>query len=417
MSPLNNMKRGAGMIATVLCALALWNCGSDERESSPVSMDEARMASVSLRLAHMEVPLTDSLVVECTGADTLHLKLGAKETGFNLDLFPHDHWKFQAKLYANGALMQKGEVETKLSAGEVANISIPMHAVVGFVYVEIPLGFGNPAGIASGTLRLQSTENTFEYPMTIAGSTAVFSSEMLPLGADYAFTLTLRDSTGKAIYSIEDTVRIDENTPVPELQINSLRAKISVSVQVSDGVEMIFPLELPAMRRAPAEGDLVISEFLVNPAKNDSTAFDFVEIYNGSNDSLVIENCAIGKSTAPKESAGIESLVLPPREALVLGNDSNPNTPEEYRHTENWPPFLKSNSSTGASIVLHCDGDVMDSIYYGKVDSLHLSTIPLNGSTSTTKSTHLNIGAWDDRENPESWCLGAPTPGVATFCE
>lgn len=415
MSP--EIKKKTSALAVALCALALCNCGSDDRESSPVGSVEAKTASVALRLSHMEVPLTDSLVVDCYGADTLHMKLGPKDAGFNLDVFPHDHWKFSAKLYANGALMQKGEVETALSAGEVANISIPMHAVVGFVYVEIPLGFGNPAGIASGSLKLQSESDTFEYPMTIAGSTAVFTSDMLPLGVDYAFSLTLRDAAGNAIYSIEDSVHIDENTPVPELQINSLRAKISVSLQLSDGVEMVFPLELPAARRAPAEGDLVISEFLVNPVKSDSTAFDFVEIYNGSNDTLEITGCSIGKSTLPKESALIESLVLPPREALVLGNDTNPNTPEEYRHTENMPTFLKSAGSMAASIVLHCDGEIMDSVYYGKVDSLHLSAVPLNNSSSTTRSSHLNIGAWDDRENPENWCLGMPSPGVATFCE
>ena len=81
------------------------------------------------------------------------------------------------------------------------------------------------------------------------------------------------------------------------------------------------------------------------------------------------------------------------------------------------PTFLKSAGSTGASIVLHCDGVVMDSVYYGKLDSLHLSAVPLNTSTATSKSSHLNIGAWDDRENPENWCLDAPTPGIATFCE
>ncbi|OWV00123.1 lamin tail domain-containing protein [Fibrobacter sp. UWR2] len=410
-------KKKAKALAVAMCALALCHCGSDDRENSPVGTADTKTASVALRLSHTAVPLTDSIVVDCYGADTLHMKLGAKETGFNLDLFPHDHWKFVAKLYANGSLMQKGEVETKLSAGEIANVSIPMHAVVGFIYVEIPLGFGNPTGITSGLLRLQSESDTFEYPMAIEGSTAVFTSDMLPLGVDYAFTLTLRDAAGNAIYSIEDSVHIDENTPVPELQINSLRAKISVSLQLSDGVEMVFPLELPAARRAPAEGDMVISEFLVNPVKSDSTAFDFVEIYNGSNDTLEITGCSIGKSTLPKESAIIESLVLPPREALVLGNDTNPNTPEEYRHTENMPTFLKSNGSTAASIVLHCDGEIMDSVYYGKVDSLHLSAAPLNNSSSTTRSSHLNIGAWDDRENPENWCLGTPTPGIATFCD
>ena len=202
-------KKKAKALAVAMCALALCHCGSDDRENSPVGTADTKTASVALRLSHTAVPLTDSIVVDCYGADTLHMKLGAKETGFNQDLFPHDHWKFVAKLYANGSLMQKGEVETKLSAGEIANVSIPMHAVVGFIYVEIPLGFGNPTGITSGSLRLQSESDTFEYPMAIEGSTAVFTSDMLPLGVDYAFTLTLRDAAGNAIYSIEDSVHID----------------------------------------------------------------------------------------------------------------------------------------------------------------------------------------------------------------
>ena len=164
-------------------------------------------------------------------------------------------------------------------------------------------------------------------------------------------------------------------------------------------------------------GDLVISEFLVNPVKSDSTQFDFIEIYNGSNDTIDVENCFIGKSTNSKESAAIEPLSILPREVLVLGNDTNPNTPEEYRHTELMPTFTKSNSSTAAAIVLHCDGEIIDSVYYGKLDSLHLSAVPLNGSTSTTKSSQFDLSGWDDRENPENWCLGTPTPGVASFCE
>jgi hypothetical protein len=244
----------------------------------------------------------DSIVVECIGADSLHLTAGAKDARFDLDLFPHDHWKFRARLYANGALMQKGEVEMKLEAGTTVDISIPMHALVGFVYVEIPLGFGNPAGVASGTLTLASAQGTFTYPMETDGPNATFRSEMIPLGYDYAVTLSLMDSAGVAMYSISDTIRIDENSPVPELAINSLRAKTKIALQIADDVELQIPLTLPATRRKVKEGDLVISEFLVN-SKNDSSAYDFIEVYNGSNDTLLIEDCFIGKTSALKESA------------------------------------------------------------------------------------------------------------------
>ncbi len=411
MSPTKMIKKAVGTLAMAMCAVPFWNCGSNSPEDTPTGSLEAKTASVALRLTHADVPLMDSIVVECIGADSLHLTAGAKDARFDLDLFPHEHWKFRARLYANGALMQKGEVEMKLEAGTTVDISIPMHALVGFVYVEIPLGFGNPAGVASGTLTLASTQGTFTYPMETDGQNATFRSEMIPLGYDYAVTLSLMDSAGVAIYSISDTIRIDENSPVPELAINSLRAKTKIALQVADDVELQIPLALPATRRKVKEGDLVISEFLVN-SKNDSTAYDFIEVYNGSNDTLLIEDCFIGKTSALKESAAIRPVELPPRMALAIGSDSSEVVPEEFRLVDKMPQFNKSNSSTASSVVFHCDGEVLDSVYYGKVDSLHLAAVPLNSSSAAVpRSSQLNIGAWDDRENPENWNLGNPTPG------
>ena len=137
-----------------------------------------------------------------------------------------------------------------------------------------------------------------------------------------------------------------------------------------------------------------------------------MEVYNGSNDTLLIGDCFIGKTSALKESSAIRPVELPPRRALAIGSDSSEAVPEEFRLVEKMPQFNKSNSSSAASIVFHCDGDVLDSVYYGKVDSLHLTAVPLNSSsTATVRSSQLNIGAWDDRENPENWSLGNPTPG------
>lgn len=411
MSPTKMIKKAVCTLAMALCAVPFWNCGSESSEGAPTGSLEGKTASVALRVTHVKVPLMDSIVVECIGADSLRLTAGAKDARFDLDLFPHDHWKFRAMLYANGALMQKGEVEMKLVAGSTVDVSIPMHALVGFVYVEVPLGFGNPAGIASGTLTLASSQATFTYPMETSGLNATFRSEMLALGLDYAVTLSLRDSSGVEIYSMEDTLHIDENTPVPEFSINSLRSKTKIALQVADDVELQIPLTLPATRRTAKEGDVVISEFLVN-SKNDSTAYDFIEVYNGSNDTLLIEDCFIGKTSALKESAAIRTVELPPRKALAIGSDSSEVVPEEFRLVEKMPQFNKSNSSTASSIVFHCDGDVLDSVYYGKLDSLHLTAVPLNSSSAAVpRSSQLNIGAWDDRENPENWSLETPTPG------
>jgi hypothetical protein len=98
--------------------------------------------------------------------------------------------------------------------------------------------------------------------------------------------------------------------------------------------------------------------------------------------------------------------------AIAIGSDSSEVVPEEFRLVDKMPQFNKSNSSTASSVVFHCDGEVLDSVYYGKVDSLHLAAVPLNSSSAAVpRSSQLNIGAWDDRENPENWSLGAPSPG------
>lgn len=417
MLPIQKRHSAARAAAIGLCALSLWNCGESGDEPSKVSFSESEMARVALTVAHTEAPLVDSLVVDCIGADTLHIKKSPKETDFDLDLFPSDHWVFRAKLYANGALMQSGEIEVKIEAGTTVALSIPMHAIAGFVYAEIPLGFGNPAGVASGTLEISSEDDDYVFPMSVDGSNAIFKSDMLPLGKNYGIRISLKDSTGVDIYSAEDSFFLDESSPVPELSISSLRAKLNISIQMASEVQIDLPLTLPASKRNPRVGDVVISEFLVNPSKGDSDMFDYIEIYNGSNDTLTLANCSIGKTTNPKESAAIEAIALPPRELLVLGNDTNPNTPTEHRHTELMPTFTKSNQSTAASIVLACGDMVMDSVYYGKTDSLHLSAVPLNSNTNVSKSTQLNIGAWDDRENPENWCVGTPTPNSLSFCD
>lgn len=399
-----------------ICALAIWNCGGDASSGKPEEPIEASMANVMLQMNYVESPLIDSLVLDGFGADTIHLVGNPDAPFFDMDLFPSDHWVFEAKLYANGSLMQTGEIVAKLEAGTKVDLQIQLHALAGFVYVEIPLGFGNPAGIAAGSLLLDDGTDSFSYPMEIVGTTAIFKSDALALNKEYSIELSLQDSSGTTIYNMESSFFLDETTPVPQLQIKSLRSKVSFEITPATIVNKEIELTLPAIKRVPKAGDIIISEFLVNPTKSDSTAFDFIELYNGTNDTLDLNNCLIGKTTNVKESALIEAMILPPRQLLVLGNDTNPNTPEEYKHTELMPTFTKSNQSSAASIVFACNDVVMDSVYYGKLDSLHLSAVPLNSNNNASKSSQLNIDAWNDQDNPENWCVGSPTPGALSFC-
>jgi hypothetical protein len=216
-----------------LCSFALLNCGGSESSPSSTATLHAGTTAVTMQLEFPETPLVDSLVVDCRGADTLHYSVDPGKPYLELDLFPYESWKFSAKLYANGHLMQQGEATAKLEAGTPIDITIKMHALSGFVHVEIPLGLGNPAGIASGLMRIAGPDSTVTYPMQVSGSTAVFTSAMLPLGVEYTLTLTMQDSSGADIYSATETFTLSETAPVPALQIKSLRSQVGLAIELA----------------------------------------------------------------------------------------------------------------------------------------------------------------------------------------
>ena len=400
--------------ATTLTALALWNCSEDSHASdSDHAILLGETANVAFQLDYAETPLLDSIVLDCYGTDTIHLVHSAENNSFNLDLFPGEDWIFNAKLYANGTLMQQGEVTTSLEAGSAVNLKIPMHALIGFVYVKVPIGFGNPAGIKKGEMKLTSKGESFTFPMEFESDYVTFTSDELKLDREYHITISMEDKNGKAIFSLEDDFMLDENTPVPSFQIESLRSKIALAIDLAKDVNLQVSLTLPAMKRAPAVDDIVISEFFIWTSTKDTTQYSFVELYNGSTDTLILDKCTIGKTSNVSGSAEFETVSLPPNEILVVGNRNKANTAGIYKSVENMPAFVKN----AGSLVLQCNGAVIDSLYYGKADSIHVSPLPV-GTTSPTapKSLQLNIGFWDKRAEPDSWCTDTPTPGMISAC-
>ena len=400
--------------ATILAALSLWNCGNDTHaDATTPSISVTGTANVALSLDYTETPLLDSLVLDCYGTDTLHLVHSIEKKSFNLDLFPGDEWVFNAKLYANGALMQEGEVTTSLEAGSAVNLQIPLHALVGFVYVKIPIGFGNPAGITKGDMTLTSNGETFTYPMVFDSEYVTFTSDDLKLDREYHISITMQDESGKTIFSMEDNFTLDESSPIPNFQIESLRSKIALAIEVAKDVNLQVSLKLPAMKRAPAANDIIVSEFFFISNTKDSSQYNFVEFYNGSTDTLVLDKCLFGKTSNVSGAAEIETLELPPNEVLVVGDHETADIAGIYKYTETMPTFGKSSGT----LVLQCNGTVLDSLYYGKADSLHVNPLPIGSSSAAVRiSTQLNVGLWNKRTEGDSWCTGTPTPGIVTAC-
>lgn len=398
-----------GSVAALACAAAFWNCGNDSVQSNP-SVVEGATANVALKLEYANTPLLDSLVLDCYGADTLHLVHSRDDADFGLELFPNDHWNFKAKIYANGNLMQVGELETKLDAGTSVNLNIQMHAIVGFVYIDIPLGLHNEAGIHSGEMKLSSDEAEYTFPMEFSASSGIFKSGNLKLGKTYNITIALKDSNGKNIYELSDSFELTETSPVPDFKLKSLRSQVALAIQTAAEQNLELTLPLPAGYRKPKAEEILITEYFSAPSTNDTTQYEFVEIYNGSLDTLILDDCSIGiTSSSSTKHFPLTVSEIAPSQVLVLGNPNGKNTPPMYVNTDGWVDMGNSKGQ----VILKCDGVTLDSLYYASApDSLHPNVVPAVGSSKYGSSAQLDLKQWQNRKDSSAWKLDAPTPGV-----
>lgn len=394
--------------AALLCAATFWNCSSDSVQNNE-SLLEGNLANVALKLEFSNTPLLDSLVLDCYGADTLHYVHSTESASFNMELFPNDHWNFKAKIYANGNLMQVGELETKLEAGTTVSLNIQMHAIVGFVYIDIPLGLHNDAGIKSGEMTLSTDDASYTIPMEFQGSSGIFKSGSLKLGKDYNISISLRDQQDKKIYELNDAFSLTESSPVPSLKLKSLRTQVALAIQAAADKNLELSLPLPAGYRKPKAEEILITEYFSAPSTNDTTQYEFVEIYNGSLDTLILDDCSLGitSSTSTKHFPLTVSEIAP-SQVLVLGNPNSKNTPPLYVNTDGWQDMGNSKGQ----VILKCDGVTLDSLYYSSApDSLHPNVVPAVGSSKYGSSAQLDMSQWQNRKDSSAWTLNIPTPG------
>ena len=408
MSPIFNCPSTKYFLPALFSATLFWNCGTNSAQEQPTSVDVGK-TNVSLSFSYVDTPLVDSLVLDCIGADTLHLVHEAGNSNFSLDLFPSDQWNFKAKIYANGALMQMGELETKLTAGTSVNLNIQMHAIVGFVFIDVPLGLNNSAGVQGGTMTLTSGKEKYTIPMSQTVSSGIFRSGMLKLGSNYDVEIVLFGEDGKGIYKLKDKFLLTENSPVPQLALNSLRSQVSLAVDAAPEKNVQLTLSLPASYRKPRANELIITEVMAAPDNKDSTQYEFVEIYNGSLDTLILDDCSIGlTSSSSTKFIPLTISEIPPNQVIVLGNPSSPNTPALNIGTDGW--YDMGNSK--GTVILKCDNATLDSLYYSsEPDSLHPNVVPAVASGKNGSSAQLNIEHWESRNDSSAWKLSSPTPG------
>lgn len=366
--------------------------------------------SVHLDVACKTVPLTDSLVLDLLGPDTFHVVLGKDETAYD-KLLNAGEWTFAAKLYANGMLVQQGETATELSSGGEVVIPIAMHAVAGFLFVQIPLGFENQPGVASGILTISAGEKSTDYDFVIADGFATATTEMLALGETYRVQIKLKSKAGSVLYEMDSQVMIDGENFAQSWSLKTLQVEVSLSI-VSDSLKTLTATAfIPSKLRKVQSGDLLITEFQTE------TKAEFVEYYNATIDTLDLSGCSLyatSSSSVKAVTEPLESVKILPNSYLVFGTDSLEG--RDVLATLNMP-------GTKGSIVFRCEGVAVDSFYYvsSKTQDLDPEQYgaydPFAITSNSKQSLQLPLKNYKKRSAGSAWCKGEISLHENASCE
>ena len=358
---------------------------------------------VHFDVARSSVPLSDSLVLDLVGPDTVHAVLLGDSNTFCQKLVPGD-WNFYAKFYANGILVEQGEAQAKLSAGDETSVSIAMHAVAGFLYVRIPLGLDNAAEIASGTLAVWAEGFSKSYPFEFGDMEASAVTEMLQIGTEYSVQIHLFAKNGDTLFASDSKVTIDGENFAIDWQLNPLHAKIQLVVSSDSTKTFSAVAHLPSKIRAPKPGNIFVTEFMTEGKA------EFVELYNATLDTLDLEGCELLATSGSSLKAATDSLFtarIAPDSYLVIGTDSCEN--KDARAALSMP-------GTKGSIVFRCAGETMDSLFYANAkiaDSLGVSAFPID----TKLSAQLPVAGYRKRSDGNSWCAGEFSKRAVVSCK
>lgn len=369
------------------------NPGPESSGSVPVHFDVARSS----------VPLSDSLVLDLVGPDTVHAVLLGDSNTFSQKLAPGE-WNFYAKFYANGILVEQGESQAKLSAGDEVSVSIAMHAVAGFLYVRIPLGLDNAAEIASGTLAVRAEGFSKSYPFEFGEMEASAVTEMLRIGTEYSVQIHLFAKNGDTLFASDSKVTIDGENFAIDWQLNPLYAKIQLVVSSDSAKTLSAVAHLPSKLRTPKPGNLLVTEFMTEGKA------EFVELYNATLDTLAMENCELLATSGSSLKVATDSSFaarIAPDSYLVLGTDSCEN--KDARVALSMP-------GTKGAIVFRCAGETIDSLFYASekiADSLGVSGFPID----TRLSVQLPVAGYRNRSDGTLWCAGEFSKHAVASCK
>lgn len=149
---------------------------------------------------------------------------------------------------------------------------------------------------------------------------------------------------------------------------------------------------LLAEPRAPAPGELVISEIMYDPhdGLEDNTA-EWFELYNTTDDPLTIEGCTFADAGASEPAA---PAVVPPRTYVVFARSADPAVNGGLAPVGTFRLALNNGNDT---LTLSCGDTVIDAVAYDEQGGFP----PVSAFAIQVRAGALDAASNDD---PASWC-------------
>lgn len=393
----------------LFCSIILALCGSIAllvacgRSGNDAQVSDELGYAVGIVLGRNQVPLFDSLVVRVSGPNMQerhYVYTGSIPETIGLDSIPPGEDRvFNLQVYAGGGvLVQSGEAIATVAAGSELRIPIVLKALKGFLQVSVKLGLANTLGVCSGTMQMKGSSQDLAFQMTVSQGLGLFQSIPVELDSTWQVSVTLWDCGNTQLFQGSRTIVLSALNNNAVFELGDARSQVILEATFAT----ISPVQVPALlsaartRSPQSSGEAFFTEIMANP-KTSGDDYEYLELYNATLDTLDMSGCTIARSrgtTGTTTNLPLPSgMVLPPMEYMVVGRDSVPVAKWHYNS------FVLTNSAQ--SLVLHCNGLLLDSLYYT------LATDTLNPFPNVVAhSMQLPISAWQNRQSGRSWCAG-----------
>ncbi|MFC1584203.1 lamin tail domain-containing protein [Fibrobacterota bacterium] len=384
-----------------------------------------RTAALSKNSAGAINPSIDSIAISVSGTDMDNMIQAFKTDELVLEIHgipPGEGRLVEAGLFDTAGVMiyQGTAANVAILAGAGNQISINCFPVFSEVIATFPLGKDNPLQVAGGVLSLIKGPDTASADLSIiGGEIGRFYLPRIKGGEKYEIQAYLELADGTIIYQNQnsDSIHIPEGESVSfELGMVSKLGKAALELILNPESRVNMSIRTQdAIRRPPGQGEIIFTEFFPQPSSNDKGSDgEWLEIYNRSMDTLLLDGCRIAKSRTATSVTTRHDLdsgtVLLPGGLLVFGRDSV--TFSDY-------PYALSLVGTKQSILFVCEDNgkdvLVDSVSYTSEYPPQDSIASQEGLVSSLVSAKIGEPAAAD-----NWCLtkmaedatyGAATPG------